>query len=145
MVAMTVGIAVVRSKTTTELLALAVNRVLPSAVTISPSGPDRGFTPLARAAQHCAPGNPPNNPFGPNPPGSVKGALRQPNLVNEGTTGPPLKLVVPEALTMGGMTGRQGLALSPAWATELAPLIVFTATLLTVSTTTTSRPMRSEV
>src|SRR5215472_16368426 len=59
-VAITVAGFVVRSKTTTELLPLPINRVLPSAVMASPSGADRGLTPLAREAQHCAPGNPPN-------------------------------------------------------------------------------------
>src|ERR1039458_2101010 len=54
-----VRLIVVKSKTTTEELPFATNKVLPSALTSRPSGPDIGFTPLAREAQHCAPGNPP--------------------------------------------------------------------------------------
>src|SRR5215472_6337836 len=80
MLAMTVGGLVVRSKTTTVLLALPTNMVLPSAVTTMPHGHDRGFTPLAREAQHCAPVNPPNKPLGPNP-GSENDPVRQPNRV----------------------------------------------------------------
>src|SRR5215469_2129400 len=62
--AMTVGGLVVRSKTTTVLLAFPTNIVFPSAVTTIPQGHDSGFTPLARAAQHCAPVNPPKRPLG---------------------------------------------------------------------------------
>src|SRR6202040_3239821 len=98
----------------------------------SPSGPDRGFTPLARAAQHWAPGNPPNRPLAPNP-GIEKAPVRQPNLVK-----------LPLASRSGGMMARHALALFPAPATELAPPMVLTATLLSVSTTTTSRPIRSD-
>src|SRR5215467_11429908 len=65
MLAITVGGLVVRSNTTTVLLALPTNMVLPSAVTTIPHGHDKGFTPLARAAQHWAPVNPPKRPLAP--------------------------------------------------------------------------------
>jgi len=65
--AITVGTFVVRSNTTTEELPLPTNNVFPSGVTRSPLGAESGFTPFARDAQHCAPGNPPKEPFGPNP------------------------------------------------------------------------------
>src|SRR5215813_2143131 len=138
--AITVGVGLtVISKTTTELLPLAINRVLPSAVMASPSGADRGFTPLARAAQHCAPGNPPKRPFAPKP-GIEKVPVLHPNLVK-----------APLASSNGGMLPTvpfvnvaHGLALLPAWATLLAPPMVLTAMLVVVSTTTTSRPMRSD-
>src|SRR5215471_20835971 len=136
---MTLGVGVtVRSKTTTLLLALPTNMVFPSAVTMIPHGHDNGFTPLARDAQHCAPVNPPNRPFGPNP-GSENEPVRQPNRVK-----------FPKAETIGGIPppgiaeGTHGLALLPACATSFAPPMVFTTTLLMVSTTTMSRPMRSE-
>src|SRR5271167_5244586 len=58
---------VLRSKTTTEELPFPLNRILPSGVTSSPSGPDIGFTPLEREAQHWAPGNPPKLPLAPKP------------------------------------------------------------------------------
>ena len=64
---------VLRSKTTTEALPFAVNKIFPSGVTSSPSGPDIGFTPLALEAQHCAPGNPPKRPLAPNPETRWKG------------------------------------------------------------------------
>src|SRR5271154_6239486 len=57
----------VRSKTITLELPLPTKRTLPSGVVVLPSGPDIGFTPLARAAQHWAPGNPPRLPLGPKP------------------------------------------------------------------------------
>jgi hypothetical protein len=46
-----------------------------------------GLTPLAREAQHCAPGNPPKKPFGPNPGNASpnvakKGAFLHPNRVS---------------------------------------------------------------
>ena len=65
--AITVGGFLVRSNTTREALPLPTNKVFPSGVTRSPLGPESGFTPLAREAQHCAPGNPPKLPFGPKP------------------------------------------------------------------------------
>src|SRR5215831_6188543 len=111
MLAMTLGGFVVRSKTTTALLPLATNRVFPSAVIASPSGADNGFTPLARAAQHWAPGNPPKRPLAPKP-GIENVLVRQPNLVK-----------LPSAETMGGMMSlpieslMHALALFPAWAT----------------------------
>src|SRR5215831_613996 len=111
MLAMTLGGFVVRSKTTTALLPLAINRVLPSAVMASPSGADKGFTPLARAAQHWAPGNPPNNPLAPKP-GIENAMVRQPNRVK-----------LPRAESVGGMMSlpslsfTHALALFPAWAT----------------------------
>src|SRR5215471_17774139 len=111
MLAMTLGGLVVKSNTTTVLLALPTNMVLPSAVTTIPQGHESGFTPLARAAQHCAPVNPPNRPLGPKP-GSENDIVRQPNRVNAGV--PPK---VPASETRGGMVGTQALALFPAWAT----------------------------
>ncbi len=57
----------VRSKTITFELPLPTKRTLPSGVVVLPSGPDIGFTPLAREAQHWAPGNPPRLPLGPKP------------------------------------------------------------------------------
>src|SRR5882724_6950178 len=85
--AITFGGFVVRSNATTEELPLPTNRVLPSGVSCSPSGPESGFTPLARAAQHCAPGNPPKPPWAPNPGKKVeneskKPAFLQPNRVS---------------------------------------------------------------
>src|SRR5579863_922404 len=79
--AMTVGptpvkLPVVRSKATTVELPLPTNRVLPSGVTKLPSGPEMGFTPLAREAQHCAPTNPPKNPLAPNPGKAVPKAAK---------------------------------------------------------------------
>src|SRR5215471_17116741 len=105
---MTFGGLVVRSKTTTLLLPLPMNRVLPSAVMASPSGADSGFTPLARAAQHCAPGNPPKRPLAPKP-GIEKVPVLQANRVK-----------FPSAETIGGIVGTHALALFPAWATSLA-------------------------
>src|SRR5580658_6399977 len=58
---------VVRSKTITFELPLPTKSTLPSAVVVLPSGPDIGFTPFAREAQHWAPGNPPRLPLGPKP------------------------------------------------------------------------------
>src|ERR1039457_2671574 len=58
---------VVKSNTTTEELPLPTNKVLPSALTSRPSGPDIGFTPLPREAQHCAPGNAPKLWLAPKP------------------------------------------------------------------------------
>src|SRR5713226_5666090 len=131
MLAMTVGGFVVRTKTTTLLLALPTNMVLPSAVTTIPHGQDKGFTPLPRDAQHWAPVKPPKRPLGPNP-GIWKGAFLQPNRVK-----------FPRTETVGGMVPTQPLATSPPCATPFAPVMTFTATLLIVSKTATSRPMRS--
>ena len=56
----------------------------------------------------------------------------------------------PKPVTIGGMMSlplaslMQGAGTSPAPATPLSPVIMFTATFLIVSTTTTSKPMRSE-
>src|SRR5260370_21372006 len=101
----------VMSNTTTLLLPLAINRVLPSAVIASPSGADNGFTPLARAAQHWAPGKPPKLPSAPKP-GIENVPVLHPNLV---------KLVPPVAASSGGMllieplgNVAHGLALNPA-------------------------------
>src|SRR5215471_1827832 len=138
MLAITLGGLVVRSKTTTVLLALPTNMVFPSAVTTIPQGQDKGFTPLARAAQHCAPVNPPKSPLAPKP-GIEKSRVRQPK-----------RVWLPSAERNGGIVpGPDGplihaLALFPAWDTALAPPIVFTARFLTVSTTTTAKPMRSD-
>src|SRR6516162_8556616 len=80
------GVAV-RSNATTEALPLPTNSVFPSGVACNLSGPESGLTPLAREAQHCAPGNPPKKPLGPKPGKSLpklakKGAFRQPNRVS---------------------------------------------------------------
>src|SRR5713101_3885493 len=131
MLAMTTGGFVVKSKTTTVLLALPTNMVLPSAVTTIPQGQDKGFTPLPREAQHWAPVNPPKRPLGPNP-GSWKLIVLHPNRVK-----------FPSTETVGEMVPTQLLATSPPWATPFAPVMAFTATLLIVSKTATSRPMRS--
>src|SRR5215472_3190511 len=114
MLAMTLGGFVVRSKTTTALLPLATNRVLPSAVMASPSGADRGFTPLARAAQHWAPGKPPKSPFAPKP-GIEKLPVLHPNLVKF----PVASSIGGIGLTWGAGGGgmKHWLALFPAWAT----------------------------
>src|SRR5579872_2335940 len=76
------GVKVVerRSKATTLELPLPTKRVLLSGLKTSPSGAESGFTPLARAAQHCAPGKPPNKLFEPNP-GMWKFNVRHPKRV----------------------------------------------------------------
>src|SRR5258708_39729050 len=96
------GVLVVRSKTATLLLPLPINKVFPSAVIASPSGADRGFTPLARAAQHCAPGKPPKSPLGPNPPGRWN--LTPPGVVDKSGLHPYL-VRLPRLETVGGMVG----------------------------------------
>src|SRR5271166_179179 len=125
---------VLRSKTTTEELPFPVNRIFPSGVTSSPSGPDIGFTPLEREAQHWAPGNPPKLPLAPKPEARWKGGFLHPKRVK-----------LPRTETIGGILGSQGLAWLPAPATALEPWIAFTARFCLVSTTTTARPMRSEI
>src|ERR1700739_1471987 len=156
--AITTGGVFVRSNTTTDALPLPTNSVFPSGVTTSPFGPERGFTPFARDAQHCAPGNPPKEPFGPKPGNALpkfakKGAFLQPNRVS------PLpglvKLTLPRPVTIDGIPcgsltesscgPQHGLKLFPAFATWLIPPIVFTAKLFFASVTTTSSPMRSDV
>src|SRR5271163_2673868 len=91
---------VVKSQTTTEALPFPLNRNLPSGDAVSPSGPDMGFTPLPREAQHCAPGNPPKLPLAPKPvirwnvgPPSQDRSVRHPYLVK-----------LPNTSTMGGIT-----------------------------------------
>src|ERR1700687_1115362 len=131
MFAMTTGGFVVKSKTTTVLLAFPTNMVWPSAVITIPHGHDRGVPPLPRAAQHSAPVNPPKRPLWPNP-GIWKGAFLQ------------LKRVkLPSAETKVEILGSQALAGMPPPATPFAPVLMFTATLLIVSMTATSMPMRS--
>src|SRR5208282_239088 len=127
----------VRSKATTLALPLPTNSVLLSGLNTSPSGADSGFTPLARAAQHCAPGKPPNRLLAPNP-GIWKLSVRHPKRVQ-----------FPLDETNGGMTSpassvAQELALTPPPATPLAPAKKLTARSSCVSTTTTSRPIRSD-
>src|SRR2546422_11465255 len=60
MLAMTVGGVVVRSKTTTVLLALPTNMVLPSAGYTIPPRADKRVNPLPQEAQHRAPRKPPH-------------------------------------------------------------------------------------
>src|SRR5208282_4262273 len=128
----------VRSKATTLALPLPTNRVLLSGLKTSPSGADSGSTPLARAAQHCAPGKPPNRLLAPKP-GMWKFSVRQPKRV---------QLPYPE--TSDGMkivpvgSTAQELALTPPPATPLAPEKKLTATSCWVSITATSKPMRSD-
>ena len=113
----------VRSKATTLALPLPTNRVLLSGLKASPSGADSGFTPLARAAQHCAPGKPPNKSLAPKP-GMWKLSVRQPKRVQ-----------LPKPVTIGGMncvgavglSVAQELALIPPPATPFAPEKKFTA------------------
>src|ERR1700730_7386127 len=128
--AITVGGVLVRSNTPTEALPLPMNNVFPSGVTRSPLGPESGLTPLAREAQHCAPGNPPNEPFGPKPGNALpkfakNGAFLQPN---RGCPLPGLvEFTLPRPVTMegipcGSFTGsscgpQHGLKLFPAFAT----------------------------
>src|ERR1700756_4042460 len=88
---------VLRSKTTTDALPLAVNRIFPSGVTSSPSGPDIGLMPLAREAQHCAPGKPPKLPFAPKPVSRWKGGFRH-----------PYRVKLPKEEMRGGMLGSHG-------------------------------------
>ena len=79
---MTVGGLAVRSNATTEALPLPTNNVFPSGVTSSPSGPEIGLTPLAREAQHCAPGNPPKAPCAPNPGKKVEKESKNPGFLH---------------------------------------------------------------
>src|SRR6202521_2292545 len=155
--AITVGGVLVRSNATTEALPLPMNNVFPSGVTRSPFGPDSGLTPLARDAQHCAPGNPPKEPFGPKPGNALpkfakNGAFLQPNRVSPFPG--RVKLTLPRPVTMDGIPWasagssccpQHGLKLLPALATWLSPPMVFTAKFFFASVTTTSRPMRSAV
>src|SRR6266849_10365137 len=142
MLAMTTGGFVVRSKTTTVLLAFPTNMVWPSAVTTIPHGHDKGFTPLPREAQHWAPVNPPKRWLGPNP-GSWNGCVSGMFVLH------PNRVKLPRTETRGGMISlppeslMQPLATSPPWATPFASVMTFTATLLILSKTATSRPMRS--
>src|ERR1700757_2379620 len=142
--ARTTGGFCVRSNATSEALPLPTNSVFPSGVTTSPLGPERGLTPLARDAQHCAPGKPPKFPLSPKPGNLLpkvekKSTFLQPNRVR------PLLAGSAKPVMMEGMPGRHGLPLFPALATWLSPPIVFTAKLFLASVTTTSKPMRSAV
>ena len=116
----------VRSNATTLLLPFATKRTVLSGLSTSPSGADRGFTPFAREAQHCAPGNPPSRPLGPNP-GIPEVAHEMAGLAPGGTVLHPNLVKLPKALTMGGMLGSQALALSRAPATPFAPVMIPTA------------------
>src|SRR5579864_4556833 len=116
-VAIGLKVVVVRSKAVTLALPLPTNRTLLSGLKTSPSGAESGFTPLARAAQHCAPGKPPNKPLAPKP-GMWKPSVRQPKRVQ-----------LPNPVTIGGMNKvgaaglsvAQELALMPPTATPFAP------------------------
>src|SRR5260370_21318396 len=123
----------VRSKATTLLLPFPTNRTVLSGLRTSPSGADSGFTPFAREAQHCAPGNPPNRPFGPNP-GIPEVAHEMAGLAPAGTVLHPNLVNLPNAPTIGVMRGApvtgspaQTLAWSPAPATPVAPVMMPTA------------------
>src|SRR5579863_543173 len=138
---------VLRSNTTTPAFPIAVNRVFPSGVTSSPSGPDIGLTPLAREAQHCAPGNPPKWWLAPKPeirwkvgPPTPDKSVLHPNLVKLPTTS-----TVGGIMSLPAASVAHGLAWFPAPVTALVPWIALTAMLLTVSNTTTANPIRSEV
>src|SRR6266852_3512133 len=136
MLAMTVGPTggflvrsiVVRSKTTTVLLAFPTNMVWPSAVTTIPHGHDKGFTPFPRDAQHWAPVNPPKRWLAPNP-GSWNGCVSGMFVLH------PNRVKLPRTETRGGMMSllpeslMQPLATSPPCATPFAPVMTFTATL----------------
>src|SRR5579864_101408 len=119
-----VKVVVVRSNATTLAEPFPTNRVLLSGLNASPSGAERGLTPLARAAQHCAPGKPPNRSLAPNP-GIWKFRVRQPKRVQ-----------LPVPVTSGGMNKvgaaglsvAQELAVTPPPATPFAPEKKFTAT-----------------
>src|SRR5579863_2154259 len=121
LVAVVLKVVVVRSKAATLALPFPTNRVLLSGLKTSPSGAESGFTPLARAAQHCAPGKPPNKPFAPKP-AKWKFNVRQPRRVQ-----------LPNPVTMGGIktvlvgSTAQALPLAPPTATPLAPEKAFTA------------------
>src|SRR5579864_3725194 len=119
-VAIGLKVVVLRSKATTLALPFPTNKVLLSGLKTSPSGAESGFTPLARAAQHCAPGKPPNRPLAPNP-GMWKASVRHPKRVQ-----------LPNPVTRGGITSpaesvTQELAVTPPPATPLAPEKKFTA------------------
>src|ERR1700758_4429457 len=80
LVAVVLYVVVVRSKAATLALPLPTKRVLLSGLNASLSGAERGFTPLARAAQHCAPGKPPKRSLAPKP-GMWKFKVRHPKRV----------------------------------------------------------------
>jgi len=119
--ALVLKVVVVRSKATTLALPFPTKRVLLSGLKASPSGAESGLTPLARAAQHCAPGKPPNRPLAPKV-GMWKFRVRQPKRVQ-----------LPDSVTIGGIkivaegSTAQGLALTPPPATPFAPEKKFTA------------------
>src|ERR1700676_737097 len=100
LVALVLKVVVVRSKATTLALPFPTNRVLLSGLKASPSGAESGLTPLARAAQHCAPGKPPNRPLAPKA-GMWKFRVRQPKRVQ-----------LPDSVTIGGKNnvGPRGLS-----------------------------------
>src|SRR5208282_1639646 len=100
MSAITTGGFVVRSKTTTLELPFPTYRVLPSAVTTTPLGPDIGFTPWPRAAQHWAPVNPPKLPLGPKPEDRPKGSVVPGTAVLQ-----PNRVKFPFTPRIGGMIG----------------------------------------
>src|SRR5947209_5871550 len=121
---MGLNVVVVRSNATTLALPFATNSVLLSGLRASPSGAESGFTPFARAAQHCAPGKPPNRSLAPKP-GMWKLSVRQPKRVQ-----------LPNPVTRGGMNKAgaaglsvaQELAVTPPPATPFAPEKKLTAT-----------------
>src|ERR1700686_739235 len=107
LVALVLKVVVVRSKATTLALPFPTKRVLLSGLKASPSGAESGFTPLERAAQHCAPGKPPKRSLAPKV-GMWKVSVRQPKRVQ-----------FPDSVTMGGIkivpveSTAQELALTP--------------------------------
>src|SRR5579871_3785142 len=122
MSAITIGGVTVRSNTTSEESALPTNIVCPSGVTVIPSGEESGLTPLPREAQQIAPGKPPKFP-----------SPLQPKFSGCPST----------SSRNGGMLGSHGLG-GCAEEIELSPPIAPTARSSSVSTITTSRPIRSE-
>src|SRR5208282_630623 len=144
--AITFGVAVgppLTSNTTTDALPLPTNSVFPSGLSTLPSGPEMGFTPLARAAQHCAPGNPPNIPLSPNPGNLFAKAAKKVWFLQPIRVRPPLAGSGMPVM-MEGIPGRHGLALFPPLVISLRPPIVLTASSVSVFTTTMAKPIRSE-
>src|SRR5579864_8667507 len=119
-----VKVVVVRSKATTLAEPFPTNRVLLSGLNTSPSGAESGLTPLARAAQHWAPGKPPKRPLAPKP-GIWKVSVRQPKRVQL-----PVPVTIDGMNNVGaaGLSVAQELAVTPPPATPFAPEKKFTAT-----------------
>src|SRR5579864_641476 len=132
-----VKVVVVRSKATTLAEPLPTNRVLLSGLNTSPSGAESGLTPLARAAQHWAPGKPPKRLLSPKP-GIWKGGVIICVPAPLWPVLQPKRVQLPNAETMGGincvaalklgLSVAQELAVTPPPATPFAPEKKFTAT-----------------